>query len=165
VVSVKVADVMGAVDVTQKGSSKRPVDVTAPCEHVMSLHVPGSHADTQIEQDCRDGIEADGSWTSPIAGVADRFVRGSGTSQSPAVVSGAVARVLSKNAVAPAKDQLTPELVRRKLMTEVRPLCWLHARTSDGRDELNLSNDNDCVRADSKTRKTARDRLKGTTFR
>jgi serine protease AprX len=57
------------------GTALRPIDVVAPGTHVLSLRVPGSFIDTNA---------------SP-ANVGTRFVRGSGTSQSAAVVSGVVA--------------------------------------------------------------------------
>jgi serine protease AprX len=144
-------------DFTQKGSNERNVDVTAPGDHVMSLHVPGSHADTEIEADCRAGVASTGSWTSPMAGPDARFVRGSGTSQSAAVVSGAIALMLSK----PSQAKLTPTEVRKKLRLDARPLCWAHEKSADGRGELNLSNDNDCFKADSKKNKSSQDSVKG----
>jgi serine protease AprX len=148
-------------DFTQRGTSSRGVDVTAPGEHVMSLRVPGSYADEVITHDCQTGVARSGSWTSPMAGSDDRFVRGSGTSQSAAVVSGAIALMLSK----PSQEKLTPEALRKKLMVDARPMCWDHERKAVGRGQLNLSNDNDCFRADSAKNKSAQDKIKGDKFK
>ncbi|MGZ4690880.1 MAG: S8 family serine peptidase [Acidimicrobiia bacterium] len=57
------------------GTAARPVDVIAPGVSVISLRVPGSYVDT----------------TYPGGTVGTRFQRGSGTSQSTAVVAGLVA--------------------------------------------------------------------------
>lgn len=58
----------------------RTVDLLAPGVSILGLRNPGSYADT----------------TYPSAQVGTRFFKGSGTSQSAAVVSGAAALVLSK---------------------------------------------------------------------
>jgi serine protease AprX len=61
-------------------SSTRPVDVLAPGVSIVSLRNPGSYADVNY----------------PSAVVANRFFKGSGTSQAAAVVSGAAAVILDK---------------------------------------------------------------------
>ncbi len=56
------------------------IDTLAPGRSIVSLKVPGSYADTAY----------------PAARVGDRFLRGSGTSQSAAIMSGALALYLQK---------------------------------------------------------------------
>jgi serine protease AprX len=70
------------------------VDVVAPGRSIVSLRSPGSFADTYF----------------PAARVGDRFFKGSGTSQSAAVVSGALALYLQKY------PKATPMQVRVALM-------------------------------------------------
>ncbi len=88
--------------------TRRHPDILAPGAHVMSLHVPGSGADTMIADDCGDAVGTDhgGDYSSPVFGTDGRFVRGSGTSQAAAVVSGVVALMLSDN------PSLTPDQVK-----------------------------------------------------
>jgi serine protease AprX len=76
------------------GTDARHVDVTAPGVSVIGLRSPGSAADTQ----------------NPAAHVGDRFLRGSGTSQAAAVVSGEAALLFQ------AKPDLTPDQVKQILM-------------------------------------------------
>jgi serine protease AprX len=76
------------------GTAERHVDVTAPGVSVLGLRAPGSAADTQ----------------NPDAHVGDRFLRGSGTSQAAAVVSGEAALLFQ------AKPDLTPDQVKQILM-------------------------------------------------
>jgi serine protease AprX len=73
----------------QLGEAKRRVDVIAPGVHVLGLRDPGSRIDQ----------------TYPSAVVGTRFFRGSGTSQSAAVVSGLSALYLQKYPAATA-DQV-----------------------------------------------------------
>ncbi len=77
------------------GTTGRHVDLVAPAVHVISLRDPGSEIDL----------------TYPEGRVGTRFFRGSGTSQSTAVVSGAVAVLLQKY------PKLTPDQVKKLLMT------------------------------------------------
>jgi serine protease AprX len=83
-----------------RGSSARRVDVVAPGQSVVSLRDPGSYVDTEY----------------PGAVVNDRYFKGSGTSQATAVVSGAAALLLQQ------RPQLTPDDVKRLLMTTAQPL-------------------------------------------
>ena len=71
----------------------RPPDVVAPGTGVISLRLPGSTLDEEF----------------PEARIGDGFFRGSGTSQSAAVVSGLVARLLE------ARPGLTPDQVKALL--------------------------------------------------
>ncbi|MDQ1705180.1 MAG: serine protease AprX, partial [Frankiaceae bacterium] len=74
-----------------RGTSERRPDIVAPGSYVLGLRAPGSTLDLQY----------------PAARVGDRYLRGSGTSQATAVVSGAVADVLS------ARPNLTPDRVKK----------------------------------------------------
>jgi len=83
---------------SQRGNGSRRPDLVAPGAYVMGLNVPGSTLATQY----------------PNA-VMGRFIRGSGTSQAAAVVSGAVADMLSANpswTPDQAKAALTQSAVR-----------------------------------------------------
>jgi serine protease AprX len=64
----------------QHGNASRPVDVLAPGSHVIGLRVPGSAVDT----------------STTTGKVGTRFQRGSGTSQSAAVVSGLAALLVQR---------------------------------------------------------------------
>ena len=75
---------------SNRGTSTRHVDVVAPGVHILGLRVPGRAVDQAY----------------PSARVGTRFFRGSGTSQSTAVVSGAAALLLQKY------PDLTPQQVK-----------------------------------------------------
>jgi serine protease AprX len=77
----------------QYGTAARHADVVAPGVHVLGLRVPGSRIDQE----------------NPSAVVGSRFFRGSGTSQSAAVVSGLAALYLQRNPTA------TPDMVKKAL--------------------------------------------------
>jgi serine protease AprX len=102
VLAVGAMDSAGTVDTADDtvpswstdGTEARHVDVTAPGVSVVGLRSPGSVADTQ----------------NPAAHVGDRFLRGSGTSQAAAVVSGEAALLFQ------AKSDLTPDQVKQILM-------------------------------------------------
>jgi serine protease AprX len=74
----------------QRGTVARHVDVIAPGVHVLGLRVPNSYVDQN----------------NPAGRVGTRFIRGSGTSQSTAVVSGVAALILQKHPTA------TPDQVK-----------------------------------------------------
>ncbi len=82
------------------GTSARHVDVVAPGKSITSLRVPGSYVDE----------------TYPYARVGERFFLGSGTSQAAAVVSGAVAQILS------ADPTLTPDEVKHLITTNAQAI-------------------------------------------
>ena len=82
------------------GTSDRPVDVVAPGVHVLGLRVPGSVLDI----------------ANPNAVVGSRFFRGSGTSQSAAVVSGLVADILQ------LFPTLKPDQVKQLLRAFASPI-------------------------------------------
>lgn len=81
-------------DWAQRGTSTRRVDLIAPGMHVLGLRNPGSRIDQE----------------NSTASLNGRFFRGSGTSQSAAVVSGLAAIYLSRYPTA------TPDQVKRVLM-------------------------------------------------
>jgi serine protease AprX len=78
---------------SQRGTGGRHADLVAPGSYVMGLLSPGSQLARQY----------------PNAVFGNRFLRGSGTSQAAAVVSGAVASLLS------ARPGLTPDQVKSVL--------------------------------------------------
>jgi serine protease AprX len=79
----------------QRGTAARHVDVIAPGVHVLGLRDPNSNIDQ----------------ANPGGRAGSRFLRGSGTSQAAAVVSGLAALYLQKYPAA------TPDQVKRALMT------------------------------------------------
>jgi serine protease AprX len=98
------ADTMGTQKLTDdqvpsfspwpKKGSTRGVDLVAPGVHMQGLRVPNSYIDS----------------TNPEGFVSSRYFRGSGTSESTAVVSGAVALLLQRFPGA------TPDQVKKLLM-------------------------------------------------
>jgi subtilisin family serine protease len=88
------------------GDGTRNPDVVAPGQSVVSLRVPNSHVDAAY----------------PGARTGERFFRGTGTSQSAAVVSGAAALLLEQ------RPELTPDQVKALLMGSARQLPNADAR-------------------------------------
>ena len=84
-------DVIGSF--SSRGDATRAPDLVAPGKSVVSLLSPGSRADVE----------------NPLARVGTRQIRGTGTSQAAAVVSGAAALVLSQ------RPTLTPDQVKELL--------------------------------------------------
>jgi serine protease AprX len=82
------------------GDGVRNPDVVAPGQSIVSLRVPGGQIDTAY----------------PGARTGERFFRGTGTSQSAAVVSGAAALLLQQ------RPNLTPDQVKALLMGTAREL-------------------------------------------
>ncbi|MCU1427823.1 MAG: hypothetical protein JWL83_1823 [Actinomycetia bacterium] len=89
-------------DYSSRGDGHRNPDLVAPGAHVQSLRAPGSHI---------DDIYGRGAGS-----INDRFLRGSGTSQAAAVVSGAVAMLLQQ------RPNLDPNEVKALLTGTARPL-------------------------------------------
>ena len=116
VMAVAAGDTRGTVTVdddvvpafSNRGDSRRDPDVTAPGVSVVSLRAPGSEVDSY-----------------PSAFVAERFVRGTGTSQATAVVAGAAALVLQQ------RPGLAPDQVKALLTSTARRIPN-HGRTSQG---------------------------------
>ncbi|WP_432834237.1 S8 family serine peptidase [Dactylosporangium sp. CA-092794] len=122
VIAVGAADTAGTAntaddtvaDFSSAGTASRRVDLVAPGRSIVSLRDPGSYADTE----------------SPDARVGDRLFKGSGTSQSAAVVSGAAALLLQQ------RPELTPDQVKALLVGTARQLP--KAGPAAGAGELNL---------------------------
>jgi serine protease AprX len=90
---------------SSRGTSGRTVDVVAPGRSIVSLRAPGS----LLDQD------------HPGARTGSRFLRGSGSSQASAVVSGAVALMLQ------ARPSLTPDHVKNLIKNSARPMTAVTA--------------------------------------
>jgi subtilisin family serine protease len=122
-IAVGAADTQGTLQVSDDtvanfsstGRVRHP-DLVAPGVHIVSLRDPGSYIDQTY---------------SSTGAVADRFFRGSGTSQAAAVVSGAAALLLSQH------PELTPEQVKRALVDSAQPLRQQPV-TRQGAGELSL---------------------------
>jgi Subtilase family len=91
-------DVIGSF--SSWGDAARRPDLVAPGKSVVSLLSPGSRADGD----------------NPTARVGTRQIRGSGTSQAAAVVSGAAALVISQ------RPTITPDQVKKLLTSTARRL-------------------------------------------
>jgi serine protease AprX len=87
-------------DFSSVGTAARRVDLLAPGRSVISLRSPGSMADVEH----------------PAGRVGSRFFKGSGTSQSAAVVSGAAALLLDQ------RPSLTPNQVKKLLESSAKAL-------------------------------------------
>lgn len=84
-----------------RGNALRHPDVVAPGKSIVSLRDPGSFVD-EANPGARVG--------------ATRFIKGSGSSQAAAIVSGAVATILEQH------PELTPDQVKALLMQTAVPL-------------------------------------------
>ena len=101
VIAVGASDFRGTItawddevpDFSNRGTSSRRPDLVAPGKSVIGLRVAGSYLDGKY----------------PEGRVGDRYFKGSGTSQSTAVVAGAAALLLS------ARPWLNPNQVKRLL--------------------------------------------------
>jgi serine protease AprX len=108
VVAVGASDTLGTpeisddvvADFSSRGSAARSPDVVAPGVGIVSARVPGGYLDELF----------------PNARVGDGGFRGSGTSQSAAVVSGAAALLVQ------ARPGLEPDQVKALLRNTARPL-------------------------------------------
>ena len=87
---------------SSRGDGVRDPDIVAPGAHVQGLRVPGSHIDDQY---------GDGPGS-----INERFLRGSGTSQAAAVVSGAAALLFEQ------RPGLTPDQAKALLTSSARQL-------------------------------------------
>jgi len=92
---------------TNRGNTARHPDVLAAGRSVVSLRDPGSYLDRTYP----------GAMLSPTVDPAQRYFRGSGTSQAAAVVSGAVALLLQQ------RPTLTPNQVKELLMATAAPIA------------------------------------------
>ncbi|GLY98568.1 hypothetical protein Acsp02_58220 [Actinoplanes sp. NBRC 103695] len=94
-------------DFSNRGNAVRHADVLAAGRSVVSLRVPGSFVDRSYPA-ARLSVTAD---------PAQRLLRGSGTSQAAAVVSGAVALLLQQ------RPSLNPDQVKRLLTATAKPIA------------------------------------------
>jgi serine protease AprX len=109
VIAVGGADSVGTVEPaddrlaawSSQGDDRRRPDLLAPGQSVVSLRSPGSHLDQMA----------------PGARVDGRFLRGSGTSQAAAVVSGAAALLLQQ------RPGLSPDQVKALMTASARKLA------------------------------------------
>ena len=103
-------------DFSSRGDGTRNPDFVAPGQSIVSLRNPGSFIDDHY----------------PTGYVSDRFFKGSGTSQSAAVVSGAVALMLQE------RPNLTPNQVKYLLRATSKPLPAADA-VAQGKGMINVS--------------------------
>ncbi len=96
---------------SSRGDGVRDPDVVAPGVHIASLRAPGSEID-----------QAYGS----SAGEGPRLLRGSGTSQAAAMISGSVAALIS------GRPWLTPDQVKALLSASAQPLAGAPPRAQGG---------------------------------
>jgi serine protease AprX len=123
-ISVGAADTQGSLNManhtvasfSSNGTTTRTPDLVAPGAHIASLRDPGSEIDLAYGSTATTGT---------------RFFLGSGTSQAAAVVSGAVALLLSRF------PNATPDQVKYALTASATPLPNQPA-TAQGAGELNL---------------------------
>jgi serine protease AprX len=87
----------------QRGTDTRHVDVVAPGVHILGLRDPNSFVDQN----------------NPGGRVGTRFIRGSGTSQATAIVSGVAALLLQKNPAA------TPDQLKWMITSTANPFAAL----------------------------------------
>jgi serine protease AprX len=114
VIAVGAADTEGTdtrsddqvADFSNRGNANRHADVVAPGRSIVSLRDPGSYIDTTYPT----------ARLSTTVDPAQRFFRGSGTSQAAAMVSGSVALLLQQ------RPKLTPDQVKRLLMSTADPI-------------------------------------------
>ncbi len=116
---------------TASAVNTRTPDVVAPGASIRSFFVPGSTAEEEISQDCANAKALGQAWTSPVNGDL-RFVKGSGTSQAAAMVSGAVALMLSKD------PTLTPDQVKFLLRGTATPIPGASGKNNQGEGKVNL---------------------------
>ena len=83
-----------------KKAGPRSVDLLAPGAHVQGLRVPNSYIDANY----------------PKGALSERYFRGSGTSESTAIATGAVALILQKY------PDATPDQVKKLLLSAAAPI-------------------------------------------
>jgi serine protease AprX len=102
---------------SSKGDNRKNPDIVAPGRSIVSLRDPGSYIDLHY----------------PSAIVNDRFFKGSGTSQSAAVVSGAAALLIQQ------RPTITPDQLKALMVQTAAPLPNTDV-VSQGAGEINLRN-------------------------
>src|SRR5450631_4108238 len=123
-------------DFSQVGSADRHADLVAPGTSLVSARAPGSFIDVNNPSGLVSGD------------TSGKLFRGSGTSQSAAVVSGSVALLLQ------AYPTLTPDQVKFALTSSADPVTNA-SPTADGAGTLNLTNALDAASHLTGTDKTA----------
>jgi serine protease AprX len=116
------ADGDTVADFSSRGDALRSPDLVAPGASIVSLRAPGSYIDE----------------TNPQARVADRFFRGSGTSQAAAVVSGAAALIVEQ------RPGITPDQVKA-LMTKSAKRIFGATLAEQGAGMIDLKHARDMV--------------------
>jgi serine protease AprX len=103
----------------QRGTGTRHVDLIAPGVHILGLRVPNSYVDQN----------------NPAGRVGTRFIRGSGTSQATAVVSGVAALILQKYPTA-TPDQVKYQLTKSAKHSDATSDVWQGLGTVDASKAL-----------------------------
>jgi serine protease AprX len=124
VLAVGASDTMGTATTSDDrvatfsshGNSTRRPDLLTPGRSVISLRVPGSFIDNSF----------------PLGRVADRFFRGSGTSQAAAVASGAAALVIQQ------RPSITPDQLKALFRRTATKLAHTD-RSAQGRGLMDLA--------------------------
>jgi serine protease AprX len=109
-------------DFSNRGNAARHADVLAAGRSVVSLRSPGSYIDRTYPA----------ARLSTTADPAQRFLRGSGTSQAAAVVSGSVALLLQQ------RPGLKPDAVKNLLMSTADPIIGADAYAA-GSGQINIA--------------------------
>lgn len=109
-------------DFSSRGNAARHPDVLAPGRSVVSLTSPGSYLDRTYPA----------AKLSPAIDPEQRFLRGSGTSQAAAVVSGSVALLLQQ------RPKLKPDEVKKLLMSTADPIVGGDAYAA-GAGQINVA--------------------------
>jgi serine protease AprX len=109
-------------DFTNRGNASRHPDVLASGRSVVSLRDPGSYIDRTYPD----------AKLTPAADPAQRFFRGSGTSQAAALVSGTVALLLQQ------RPNLRPDQVKQLLMSTASPVAGVPDIAS-GSGQINIA--------------------------
>ena len=115
--SAQTDDTVPAFSASTKYPGTRGPDLVAPGTHLQGLRVPNSYIDVNH----------------PAGAIDDRFFRGSGTSQSAAITSGAVALILQKY------PELTPDQVKAMIKGSALYLPSVGTSRKMGSGELQLT--------------------------
>lgn len=105
----------------QRGTTTRHVDVVAPGVHILGLRVPNSFVDQN----------------NPGGRVGTRFIRGSGTSQATAIVSGVAALLVQKYPTA-TPDQIKWLITAKAKQFKLAKSIWQGTGLVDVHMSLNL---------------------------
>jgi serine protease AprX len=147
-------NILGFSNAGSGPASLRMPDVVAPGLSILGLHAVGSAADDEILATCEQVTRgyndqngdphAPADWTSPVAGPGGRFVHGTGTSQAAAIVSGAVALLLSqRGGYLPSDGMTTPDYIKallRKTATTLKDWTGTaYPQGEQGQGLVNLS--------------------------